>query len=290
MLFGVHVSAAKSLALAPGRAAEVGAEVFQFFSRSPRGGPAPKITAALAAEFRFNCKKFGQAECYIHAPYYINFASTNPRIYHGSISVVRDELERGSQLGVRYVMTHLGTSRGMPRAKALAMAVAGLKRVVVGYRGTTEFLLEIAAGSGDVLGSSFTEIAKLLRGIGRKDVGVCFDTAHAFASGYDLRTSAAVAATLRDFDRTIGLGRLKLIHCNDSKVDLGAKKDRHGHIGLGKIGLAGFRALLAHLKLRKINFSLETPEDDVRGDRENLKIMKKLRRQVETFRATSLRR
>lgn len=280
MLFGVHVSAAKSLALAPERAAEVGAEVFQFFSRSPRGGPAPKISSALAAEFKANCKKSKQAECYIHAPYYINFASTNPRIYHGSISVVRDELERGSQLGVRYVMAHLGSSKGMPRAKALTMAIAGLKKVMHGYKGSTEFLLEIAAGSGDVLGSSFEEIAKLLRGIGRKDVGVCFDTAHAFASGYDLRTPAAVAATMRQFDRTIGLRRLKLVHCNDSKVDMNAKKDRHEHIGLGKIGLAGFRAMLAHAELQKINFSLETPEDDVRSDVKNLAVMKRLRKQV----------
>ncbi len=280
MLFGVHVSAAKSLALAPERAADVGAEVFQFFSRSPRGGPAPKISPALAAEFRANCKKFKQAECYIHAPYYINFASTDARINRGSISVVRDELERGSLLGVKYVMTHLGTSRGLPRARALAMATVSLKKVVHGYTGTTEFLLEIAAGSGDVIGSSFGEIAKLLRGIGRKDVGVCFDTAHVFASGYDLRTPAAVAATLREFDRTIGLGRLKLIHCNDSKVDMNSKKDRHEHIGLGKIGLGGFRALLAHPKLRKINFSLETPEDDTRGDAQNLAVMKKMRKQV----------
>ncbi len=280
MLFGVHVSAAKSLALAPERAAEVGAEVFQFFSRSPRGGPAPKISPALAAEFKANCRKFKQAECYIHAPYYINFASANPRIYHGSISVVRDELERGSSLGVKYVMTHLGSSRGMPRAKALAMAVAGLKKVMYGYKGSTKFLLEIAAGSGDVLGSSFEEIAKLLRGIGRKDVGVCFDTAHAFASGYDLRTPAAVATTLREFDRTIGLGRLKLIHCNDSKVDMNDKRDRHEHIGLGKIGLGGFRAMLAHPKLQKVNFSLETPEDDTRGDAQNLAVVKRLRKQV----------
>lgn len=280
MLFGVHVSAAKSLALAPQRAHEVGAEVFQFFSRSPRGGPAPKISASLAAEFRASCEEFKQAECYIHCPYYINFASADRRISHGSVSVVREELERGTQLGVRYVMTHLGSSRGMGRAEALAKTVAGLKEVVAGYAGSTQFLLEIAAGSGDVIGSSFGEVAKLLRGIGRRDVGVCFDTAHAFASGYDLRTPAAVASTLREFDRTIGLERLKLVHCNDSKVDLDSKRDRHEHIGLGKIGLGGFRAMLAHPKLRKVNFSLETPEDDVRGDAENLRVMKRLRKQV----------
>ena len=101
MLFGCHVSAAKSLALAPQRAHEVGAEVFQFFSRSPRGGPAPKVTSAAAKVFRANCERFKQVECYIHTPYYINLASTNRRIYHGSISVISEELERGSLLGVR---------------------------------------------------------------------------------------------------------------------------------------------------------------------------------------------
>jgi len=277
MLFGVHVSAAKSLALAPGRAHEVGAEVFQFFSRSPRGGAAPKITPALAAEFRANCRKFKLAECYIHTPYYINLASTNGRIYHGSIAVIRDELERGSLLRVTYVMTHLGSARELGRKQAITKVIAGLREALRGYRGSTKLLLEIAAGSGNIIGDTFKEIAAILRGVGKRDVGVCFDTAHAFASGYDLRTPAAVKATIRAFDRTIGLSRLKLIHCNDSKVDLGSHKDRHQHIGLGKIGLAGFRALLAHPKLQKINFSLETPEDDIRGDKGNLAVMKRLR-------------
>jgi len=277
MLFGVHVSAAKSLALAPGRAHEVGAEVFQFFSRSPRGGAAPKITPALAAEFRANCRKFKLAECYIHTPYYINLASTNGRIYHGSIAVIRDELERGSLLRVTYVMTHLGSARELGRKQAITKVIAGLREALRGYRGSTKLLLEIAAGSGNIIGDTFKEIAAILRGVGKRDVGVCFDTAHAFASGYDLRTPAAVKATIRAFDRTIGLNRLKLIHCNDSKVDLGSHKDRHQHIGLGKIGLAGFRALLAHPKLQKINFSLETPEDDIRGDKGNLAVMKRLR-------------
>jgi deoxyribonuclease-4 len=278
MLFGVHVSAAKSLALAPKQAHEVGAEVFQFFSRSPRGGAAPKITPALAAEFKAACKKFRQAECYIHTPYYINLASINGRIYYGSIAVIRDELERGSLLGVKYVMTHLGSARELGRKQAIPKVIAGLRQALHGYHGSTRLLLEIAAGSGAIIGDTFEEIAKILRGVGHRDVGVCFDTAHAFASGYDLRTTAMVKATIRDFNRIIGLSRLKLIHCNDSKVDLGSHKDRHEHIGLGKIGLGGFKALLAHPKLRKINFSLETPEDDIRGDKGNLTVMKKLRK------------
>ena len=155
MLFGVHVSAAKSLALAPGRAHEVGAEVFQFFSRSPRGGAAPKITPALAAEFRANCRKFKLAECYIHTPYYINLASTNGRIYYGSIAVIRDELERGSLLRVTYVMTHLGSARELGRKQAITKVVTGLRQALRGYRGSTKLLLEIAAGSGNIIGDTF---------------------------------------------------------------------------------------------------------------------------------------
>ena len=121
-------------------------------------------------------------------------------------------------------------------------------------------------------------MAVILKGVGKKDVGVCFDTAHAFASGYDLRTLPAVNATLRKFDQVIGLSRLKLVHANDSKVDFNSRKDRHEHIGLGKIGLVGFCALLAHPKLQKVDFCLETPEDDRREDKENLAVMKKLRK------------
>lgn len=280
MLFGVHVSAAGGLENAPANAAAAGAEVFQFFSRSPRGGPAPKVTPGAAAEFRARCKQFKQAECYIHTPYYINLASTDRRIYHGSATVIRDELERGSLLGARYVMTHLGSARGVGKARAVAMVVAGLREALDGYAGSTQLLVEIAAGTGEIIGDTFEEIGTILRGVGEPTVGVCFDTAHAFASGYDLRTPATVAATLGAFDVAIGLKRLKLIHCNDSKVDLGARRDRHEHIGLGKIGLGGFRALLARPELERVNFSLETPEDDVRDDRGNLKVMKRLRRQV----------
>jgi deoxyribonuclease-4 len=278
MLIGCHVSAAGSVIKAPQRAQEVGAEVFQFFSRSPQGGSATKITPAMAAEFKANCKKYKQAHCYIHTPYYINLASANNRIYYGSISVIREELERGSLLGVQYVMTHLGTSRGTTKPQATALVIAGLRKILDGYVGSTKLLLEISAGSGEIIGSSFVEIAAILKGIGKKDVGVCFDTAHAFASGYDLRTPTTVDRTVREFNKIIGLSRLKLIHCNDSKVDLNSRKDRHEHIGLGKIGVAGFRALLAHPKLQKVDFCLEMPEDERREDKENLAVMKKLRK------------
>lgn len=277
MLIGIHVSAAKSLALAPQRAKELGAEVFQFFSRSPRGGPAPKITPQLASEFKTNCKKCGQVESYIHTPYYINLASTKNSIYYGSISVIRDELERGSQLGVKYVMTHLGSSREIGKAEGLKLVIEGLKKVLKDYRGSTKLLVEISAGAGEVIGDTFEEIAEILKGVGDKDLGVCFDTAHAFASGYDLRTTEAVDRTIKNFDKIIGLAKLQLIHCNDSKALFNSHKDRHQHIGQGEIGLSGFKALIAHPKLQSLNFCLETPEDEQGNDKENIKILKRIR-------------
>jgi deoxyribonuclease-4 len=284
MLFGSHVSAAGGVAKAPQRAHEVGCEVFQFFSRPPQGGPGVPITPSTAQEFKDNCKTFGQVESYIHAPYYINFASTKSSVRYGSSSVVRKELERGSLLGVKYLMTHLGSSREVSDTQAMSYVVEGLVRILDGYKGSTQFLIEISAGAGKVIGDTFDEIAAMIRGTERKNkkfknsIGVCFDTCHAFASGYDLRDKQSVKKTLDEFDKHVGLARLKLIHCNDSLAGLGEHKDRHEHLGKGKIGLVGFEALVKEPRLKRMNFVLETPKDKPQDDPRNLKILKTFRR------------
>jgi deoxyribonuclease-4 len=275
---GLHVSAAGGVEKAPERAHELGAEVFQFFSRSPRGGPAAPISKEQALAFRAQCTTWG-LESYIHTPYYINFASKNKRVYHGSIATVREELARGTQLGVKYVMTHMGSAKdhttepGETRVpnSALQQAIEGLRKVfedrsasgAASRMFSTKLLLEISAGAGAVLGDSFEELSHLLRGLKRRDVYICLDTCHLFASGYDLRTSAAIDATMRHFKRTLGLSRLKLVHANDSKGGLGEHKDRHEHIGQGKIGSGGFQALLGHRDFQKTNFVLETKHDQL---------------------------
>jgi len=290
---GLHVSAAGGVENAPGNAKEMGAECFQFFSRSPRGGGASDITDEQATSFRAQCRAEG-FETYIHTPYYINFASKNKRIYHGSINVVREELERGSKLGVKYVMTHMGSAKdhmtGMPNDKAqmpndasrvpssaLKQAVAGLKKVYAGNLSlTTKLLLEISAGAGAVLGDNFEELAALLKGLNRRDVYVCLDTCHLFASGYDVRDAAAWEATMKAFRKHLGISRLKLVHVNDSKGDLADHKDRHEHLGKGKIGAAGFKAMLEHKDLQKTNFILETKHD--KGIHDDLAFLKKHRK------------
>ena len=267
---GLHVSAAGGLSNAPENAKAMGAEVFQFFSRSPRGGGAPVITDEQADLFKKRSQEYGM-ESYIHTPYYINFASKNNKIWHGSINAVREELERGTKLGVKYVVTHLGSAKDFVTDKkssevpkeAIAHAIDGLKQIFdTDKEMTTRLLLEISAGAGAVLGDSFEELAVLLEGIGRDDVHVCLDTCHMFASNYDIRTEEAVAETMKQFDSVIGKKHLKLIHFNDSKTELNAHKDRHEHIGMGEIGAKGLAAFMKHPDTAHINFILETQHDE----------------------------
>lgn len=270
---GAHVSAAGGVENAPGRALEMGAEVFQFFSRSPRGGGLTAISDEQARDFRAKCEEQGY-ESYIHTPYYINFASNNKKIYHGSINVVREELTRATHLGVEYVVTHMGSAR---ERAALDMAVKGLRQIYQGSpKFTSRLLLEIAAGAGSVIGDTFEELSYLLDGLGRRDVHICLDTAHLFASGYDIRNAAAWDATLKQFDKIIGLGQLRLMHVNDSKVDLAGRRDRHEHLGHGFIGAEGFKAMLAHPQLQRVNFILETKHDKLLA--EDIAFLKKHRR------------
>lgn len=283
MLFGAHVSIAGGIELAPKRAADFGCEVFQTFTRSPQGGPAPKLTPDVIEKFKSEMKRLNLAEHYIHTPYYINFASEKNRIRYGSISVVREELGRGTLLGSPYVMTHLGSAKDMGVKKGIAFTIAGLVKVLHDYRGTTELLIEISAGSGEIIGDTFEEIATIIEAVEKKlkrknVLNVCFDTQHAFASGYDIRTPKALKETLKKFDNTIGLKRLKMSHCNDSMVAFGSHVDRHENIGKGLLGLNAFKAIVAEPKFKNVNLILETPRDEKGTEiKKEMSILKKIR-------------
>lgn len=278
MKIGAHISSAGDLSLAPQRAKAAGCECFQFFSRPPQGGKAKPITPELAKKFKANLKKYHQNECYIHTPYFINLASASNRIYYGSINVIREELKRGSQLGVKYLMTHLGSAKDLGEKKGLSKVIMGLAEILKDYQGSTQFLIEMSAGAGAIIGDTFEEIASIvhkLSAISYKPIGVCFDTAHAFTSGYDLRSAKTVASVFKKFDKILGLEKLKLIHANDSTTELGSHQDRHAHLGEGKIGLAGFEAIVALAKKQKVSLVIETPKDG--KDIEDIKILKRLR-------------
>ena len=273
MLFGAHVSIAGGIEKAPERAAAIGCEVFQIFSRPPQGGNAAQITEVLTEKLQANLKKYNQKEFYIHTPYIINLASTDERIKGNSIRLIREDLERGSALGAKYVMTHLGSAKELDRKVANEMVTENFKKVF-GKEYKTKLLIEISAGTGNIIGSTFEDLSYFTDKLKDYGIGICLDTAHMFASGYDLRDKEAVKATFDKFEKIVGFKHLKLFHLNDSKIGFGERKDRHEHIGDGKIGLTGFKALTAEKRLQPFNFVLETEHDKVAED---IEIMKKLR-------------
>jgi len=284
MLFGSHISIAGGIELAPERANSIGGEVLQIFSRSPRGGQPPKLTTEVIKNYKANCKKYNVKESYIHAPYYINLASKVPRIRWGSISVLRQELERGSSLGVKYLMTHLGSAKDYGRAKSTEKVINAIVCVLKDYKGSTQFLLEQSAGAGGedgIIGGTLEELEVIMSTVNSQlsgvRAGICLDTCHAFAMGYDLRTKKAVNDFVKEIEKTVMLNNVKLLHFNDSKFDLGEHKDRHEHIGQGKIGKVGFAALVNHPKLKRLNAILETPKDKSgEFDKMNLKLLRNL--------------
>lgn len=265
---GAHVSIAGGIFNAPERAHQLGCETFQCFTRSPQGGPAPELTADVLGTFRANMERFGMNTFHIHAPYYINLASLVPRIRLASVRIIREELERGSVLGAAYVMLHPGSHTGQTYEKALPRVRDAIGRILDGYEGSCGLLLEISAGAGNVLGDTFQEVGDMIRDAATLPgfAGVCFDTCHAFASGYDYATPKKAAAVLTEFDRHIGLKWLKLTHVNDSKVPLGGKRDRHEHLGKGHIGLQALRTLLRTKPFSVIDWILETEDQDREKD------------------------
>lgn len=291
MRFGLHIPITEGIATSPLRAAEAACECFQIFSRSPHGGPSRKLGEADAEAFRANMKKAGIKDAFIHSPYYINFASENNRIYYGSIGAIRSELETADLLGARGVITHLGSARDLGTDAGGKKLTEGLVKVFTlssaqerkpkYSRFKAKLLLEITAGSGNIMGDTFEEIAYFIheaeKVLGQDTLGVCFDTAHAFASGYDLRTPAAVKKTFQDFDKVVGLERVQLVHLNDSAADLDSHADRHANIGKGKIGKEGIAAVLRELQEFDLSFVLETP---LPGNEKDLLILKEMREKL----------
>ncbi len=278
MRIGSHVSIAGGIWKAPANAAKVGAEVFQIFSRSPHGGPVKPITEEIVEQFQSEMKKYKLDTFFIHTPYFINFASLQNNIRYGSISVVRQELDRGSLIGCKAVMTHLGSFGEQTDKEGLEVVAKSISKILEGYEGTTQLLLEISAGAGRIVGDTFEEIATILENklVAKYNIGVCFDTCHAFASGYDLRTNKDVESTLNQFDKVIGVDKLVMVHANDSMAELGKHLDRHAHIGDGHIGKEGFKALVNHKVFGALDWILETPKDNPKDDPRNIAFLRKL--------------
>jgi deoxyribonuclease-4 len=272
MNIGCHVSIEGGIQNAPERAFNLGCEVMQIFTRSPQGGKTPGLTLKTISEFKIQNSKFKILETYIHAPYYINFASANNRIRYGSVRTIRDELERGSLIGAKYVMTHLGSAKELGEKESIQKVVHMLQKTLEGYAGKTKLLLENSAGTGDIIGDNLGELGEIIKKVNDNNIaGICLDTQHSFASGYDWRD---FEKTIEKIDNEIGVENIKLIHANDSQSDLGSNKDRHEHIGKGKIGQEAFGSIVAFAQSQKIDLLCET---EYPGNKEDIEILKNLR-------------
>jgi deoxyribonuclease-4 len=276
---GIHTSIAGDLSAALEIAHELGANALQIFSSSPRmwvRGPS-RISEADATRFRERRKVLGLGPLVIHDNYLINLASPNPVLRTRSVQAFHQEIVRALALGADFLVAHPGCSKES-RADAAVSAIAqGLKQAARGLKlEGLQILLENTAGQGTSLGSRFEELRAVLDASPDLPLGVCIDTAHTFAAGWDIRTTEGLEKTLQAIDRTVGIERVRVVHVNDSKTHLGSRVDRHEHIGKGKIGLEAFGRIVNHPMLAGRAFILETPIDKLGDDRRNVAALWKL--------------
>ena len=278
-LLGAHMSIAGGVHLAFARLSQVGGEALQVFLRNERRWQTPPLTQEAVARFRQAHEESGRMPLAAHDSYLINLAAPDPLLQERSMAAFADELERAEALGIPFLVTHPGSHLGQGVEAGLERFVQGMDRAIALSRTSSlVVLIETTAGQGTNLGSSFEEIAFILGRSRHGDrLGVCLDTCHCFAAGYDLSTPRAYEETVRGFDRIIGLRRLTFFHLNDSKGGLGSRLDRHEHIGKGKIGLAGFQLVLNDVRFRGHPMVLETPKGkDLKEDKKNLKVLRSL--------------
>ena len=274
---GVHVSIAGSIAKAVERADSVSCDTFQIFSRNPRGWAWKDLSEEDIQAFRAAMKKSSIYPPVDHMPYLPNMAGPNPEHYEKSVATLTAELKRCGQLGIPYLVTHLGHYGGMTIEEGRKNVISAVNDALGESGNDVMLLLENTAGEKNGIGNTFEDIAAVLDGItDRKRAGICLDTCHAFGAGYDLRTDDAIETTTGRFDEIIGLGEIRVIHFNDSKGDLGSKLDRHEHIGMGYIGEEGFRRILRHEPFSRLPLICETPVDARRDDAGNIAKVREL--------------
>jgi deoxyribonuclease-4 len=280
-LLGAHESISGGLHLAFDRINQVGGEALQIFTRNQRQWKAAPLTRDEITAFQEAWHAAGRMPVASHASYLINLGSSKEEQAAKSISAFVDELIRCNALSIPHVVFHPGSHGGAGVETGLANVTENLDRVIEQAGddcASVTVLLETTAGQGTGLGYKFEELAWILeKSKYQNRLGICVDTCHIFAAGYDIRTPETYAATFAEFDRLIGIDRIRFFHLNDSKKELGSRVDRHEHIGKGYIGLAGFRELLMDSHFAKHPMTLETPKGkDLAEDRENLALLRSL--------------
>jgi len=277
LALGAHMSAAGGADLAITRAAELQMDSCQLFTKNANQWNAKPLDPAVVERFHERKEDSGVTNLVAHDSYLINIASPDPAAWEKSRNALFLELERCDLLGVPYLVSHPGAHMKSDLDEALERVSHAINRINDERpEGSTSVLIETTAGQGTCLGRSFEEIAAIIAGVEDKSrIGVCFDTCHVFAAGYDLRDAENYAATIKQFDDVIGLQWLKVVHLNDSKKGLGSNVDRHTHIGEGELGLEAFRLLMNDPRFEGLPGVLETPKGD--NDEEDARNMATLR-------------
>ena len=279
---GAHVSTAGGLERAPARGAERGAAVIQVFTKQPSRWAEPTVSPAVAETFRRERVRHGILTAGAHDSYLINVASPDPTLWARSFACLRGEMERATALGLDFVVTHPGNATDGDQAGGLSRNAEAIGRVLDEVPGDVVLLLELTAGTGTTVGATFENLAVMIAAVPavlRERIGVCVDTCHAWAAGYDL--VGDYEGVWRRFDDVLGLDRLGLLHLNDSKHPLASRRDRHEGIGAGTLGVDLFRRIVGDSRLISVPKVLETPkgDDPVGADRRNLGLLRSLRQE-----------
>ncbi|HNX81033.1 MAG TPA: deoxyribonuclease IV [Candidatus Omnitrophota bacterium] len=282
MILGVHTSTQGGIQNAILRAHELGCNTLQIFSRNPQQWRSVALDAGRVAEFRFFRKEYHIDPVFIHIPYLINLASPNPRLYKASVQAYIEDIQEAACLEADFIVTHMGSHKDTTEIGGIRRFARALNKIIGKTADSNVgILLENTAGSGSWLGYKFSHQRKVLEHV--KDparIGLCLDTAHAYAAGYDLATPEGLAKLLDDVDKNVGVQRIKLIHLNDTPEKLKSRRDHHTHIGEGNIGLAGMKRIINHETLRDCAFILETPKMVPQDDARNLAVVRTLRKEV----------
>ncbi len=276
-MVGLHVSAAGSLELAFDRAEELGATTFQVFTRNPNQWKFKPLADETVAAFRERRKKSGFARVVDHMPYLPNLASPEKSTKKISRYTLGEELKRCDALGIDYLVIHLGSHLGRGSAVGIANIAEACDEAITGSSGGTMILLENMAGQKNCVGARFEELRAILDKVGKNEkVGVCLDSCHSWAAGFDIGSGEAVRNTMGLFDDVVGIDKLKVVHLNDSKGPLGSRLDRHENIGKGKIGRKGIAALLHYPGVSDRPLIMETPYEDIKTMKQSIRLVRQL--------------
>jgi len=266
MRLGFHCSVGKGLENTVKEALSLGCETIQIFSRSPRAWGKKEFNAGDVENFQRLLKKHDIYPLVVHMLYLANLASSDETLYAKSVAVLTDELKRCKILEAQYLVIHPGRYSTGTFDQGIKNIIDGINRSFAEVKNGAVLLLENLAGGKTDIGWRFEELKVIIDNVKDKDrIGVCLDTCHLYAAGYDISKSG-FSKTVAEFDRIIGLKYLKMLHLNDSKEELGSKIDRHTHIGEGRIGIAGFRAVVNHPKIKNLFGILETPRSKPRSN------------------------